>query len=66
MVENSRLKSVGTRASLVVVYILDATSSSGLKMRIEKVAGNRKGITVICLRHLYFGEEKKIWFRRGD
>ena len=40
-----RFKSVDTRASYVVADI-DATSSFGTKMRIEKVGGNRKGVTV--------------------
>ena len=53
-----RSKSVGTRASYVVADI-DATSSFRTKMRIEKVGGNRKGVTVSCLRHLCFSEEKK-------
>ncbi|MPC59543.1 hypothetical protein E2C01_053568 [Portunus trituberculatus] len=35
-------------------------------MRIEKVEGNREGGTVSCLRQLYFGEEKKMRFRRGE
>ena len=69
MVENSRkkrkFKSVGTRASYVVADI-DATSSFGTKMRIEKVGGNRKGVTVSCLRHLCFSEEKKMRFSGGE
>ena len=35
-------------------------------MRIEKVGGDRKGVTVICLRHLCFSEEKKLRFREGE
>ena len=57
MMKNSqRFKSVGTRASYVVADI-DATSSFGTKMRIEIVGGNRKGVTVSCLRHLSFSEK---------
>ena len=39
-------KNVGTRASYVVADI-DATSTFGTKMSIEKVGGNRKGVTLI-------------------
>ena len=35
-------------------------------MRIEKVGGNRKGVTVSCLRHLCFSEEKKMGFSGGE
>ena len=49
------------RASEVVGDI-DATSSFGAKMRIEKVGGNIKVATVSCLRHLCFSEEKKMRF----
>ena len=56
-----RFKSVGTRASYVVADI-DATSSFGTKMRIEIVGGKRKWVTVSCLRHLCFSEEKKMRF----
>ena len=48
-----RFKSMGTRASYVVVDI-DTTSSFGTKMRIEKVGGNRKGVNVSYLRLLCF------------
>ena len=48
-----RFKNVVTRASFVVADI-NATSSFGTKIRIEKVGGNRKGVTVSCLRHLCF------------
>ena len=48
---------VGTRANKVVVYI-DVTYSFETKIRIEKVGGNRKGVTVSCLRHMCFGEER--------
>ena len=34
-------------------------------MRIEKVGGIRKGVTVSYLSHLYFSEEKKMRFSRG-
>ena len=34
-------------------------------MRIEKVGGNKKGVTVSCLRHLCFIEEK-MRFGRGE
>ena len=56
---------MGTRASYVVVDI-DATSSFGTKMRIEKVGGNRKGVTVSYLRHLCFSEKKKMKFSGGE
>ena len=56
---------MGTRASYVVAHI-DATSSFEPKMMIEKVGGNRKRATVSCLRHLCFGEEKKMRFSRGE
>ena len=55
-----RFKSVATRASYVVADI-DATSSFGTKMRIEKVEGKRKGVTVSCL-----SEEKKMRFSGGE
>ena len=42
-----RLKSVDTRASYVVADI-DATSSFGTKMRIEKVGGNSKGLLSVA------------------
>ena len=32
-------------------------------MRIEKVGGDREGFAVSKLRHLSFGEEKKVRFR---
>ena len=35
-------------------------------MRIEKVGRNRKGVTVSCLRHLCFSEEKKMRFSGGE
>ena len=60
-----RLKSVGTRASYVVADI-DATSSFGTKMRIEKVGGNIKRVSVSCLRHLCFSEKKKMRFSGGE
>ena len=60
-----RFKSVGTRASEVIVDI-DASSSFGTKMRIEIVGGNRKGLTVSCLRHLCFSVEKKMKFSGGE
>ncbi|MPC49451.1 hypothetical protein E2C01_043253 [Portunus trituberculatus] len=34
-------------------------------MRIEKVGGNREGVTLSCLRQLCFGEEK-MSFSRGE
>ena len=60
-----RFKSVSKRASCVVADI-DATSSFGTKMRIEKVGGKRKGANVSWLRHLCFSEEKKMRFSRGE
>ncbi|MPC49184.1 hypothetical protein E2C01_042979 [Portunus trituberculatus] len=35
-------------------------------MRIEKVGGNRKQVTVSCLRHLCLGEKKKMRFSRRE
>ena len=35
-------------------------------MRIEKVGRNRKGVTVSCLRHLCFSEEKKMRVSGGE
>ena len=35
-------------------------------MRIEIVGGYRKGVTVSCLRHLCFSEEKNMRFIRGE
>ena len=40
-----RFKIVGTRASNVITQIC-TTASFGLKMRIEKVGGNRDGVAV--------------------
>ena len=56
---------MGTRASYVVAHIY-ATSSFGLKLRIEKVRGNRKKIAVSCHRHLCFSKEEKMRFRGGE
>ena len=57
-----RLKGWSTRASYVIAHIY-ATASFGLKIRIEKVGGNRKGVAVSRHRHLSFSEEKKRRFR---
>ncbi|MPC49520.1 hypothetical protein E2C01_043324 [Portunus trituberculatus] len=35
-------------------------------MRTEKAGGNREGATVSCLRQLWFGEEKKMRFSKGE
>ena len=56
---------MGTRASYVVTYIY-ATASFGLKLRIEKVGGNRKRTAVSCHRHLSFSKEKKMRLRGGE
>ena len=56
---------MGTRASNIVAYIY-TTSSFGLKLRIEKVGGDREGTAVSCLRHLSFGEEEKVRLRGGE
>ena len=56
---------MGTRASHVVAYVY-ATASFSLKMRIEKVGGNRKRTAVSCHRHLSFGEEEKMRLRGGE
>ena len=45
-----RFKGVGTRASNVIAYIVDATASFGLKLRIEKVRGNKIGTAISSLR----------------
>ncbi len=55
---------MGMRASDVVAYI-DATSSSGLKFRIEIVGGNRIEVGVNSHRNLCFCEEEKLRFSRG-
>ncbi|MPC59177.1 hypothetical protein E2C01_053193 [Portunus trituberculatus] len=46
-----------------VVVPIDATSTFGMKIKIEKVGGNRKEATVSCLRQLCF-DEKKMRFSR--
>ena len=56
---------MGTRASDIIAYV-DAASSFGMKIRIEKVRGNRVEITVSSFRNLCFGEEKKVRFRGGE
>ncbi len=56
---------MGTRASDVVVY-MDATSSFGLKFRIEIVGGNRIEVAVSSHRSLCFGEEEKMRFSGGE
>ncbi len=56
---------MGTRVSDVVAYI-DATSSFGLKFRIEIVGGNRIEVAVSSHRNLYFGEEEKMRFSGGE
>ena len=60
-----RVKIVGTRASDVVAYI-NATSSFGVKSRIEIVGGNRIKIAVSIPRHLRFSEEEKMRFSGGE
>ena len=55
---------MGTRASNVVTHIY-ATVSFELKMRIEKVGGNRKGSAVSSHRQLYFNLEEKMRFSGG-
>ena len=60
-----RFKSVGTRASNIIAHVY-ATASFGLKIRIEKVGGNRKGRAVSSCRHLGLSEEEKMRFRRGE
>lgn len=48
---------MGTRARYVVH--INATSSFEMKMRMEKVGGNRKRVpTVSCLRHVCLSEEE--------
>ena len=46
-----RFNVVGTRASDIAVYTV-ATTSFGLKLRIEKVRGNKITAAVSSLRHL--------------
>ncbi|MPC49342.1 hypothetical protein E2C01_043141 [Portunus trituberculatus] len=48
---------MGTRESQVIEHT-DVASSFGRKMRIKKVGGKSKGVTVSCLRHLCFSEEE--------
>ena len=56
---------MSTRASYIVTYIY-ATSSFGLKLRIENVGGNRVRTAVSCHRYLSFGEEEKVRLRGGE
>ena len=56
---------MGTRASDVITYI-DATSSFGVKFRIEKVGGDRIEGAISSHRNLSFSEEKKVRFRGGE
>ncbi len=53
---------MGTKASNTIAYI-DATTSFGVKFRIEKLGGNRIEVHVSSPRNLSFGEEKKVRFR---
>ncbi|MPC82473.1 hypothetical protein E2C01_077142 [Portunus trituberculatus] len=62
MVENSE----DSRAWAREQEHIDPTSSFGMKMRIEKVGGNREGDTVSCLRQLCFSEKKKMRFSKGE
>ena len=52
---------VGTRASDVVAYI-DATSSFGVKCRIDKVGWDRIEVAVSSHRNLSCSEKKKVKF----
>ncbi|MPD02140.1 hypothetical protein E2C01_097699 [Portunus trituberculatus] len=63
MVENSEDSRAWAREQVVVYR--DATSNFGVKMRIEKVGGNREGATVSCLRQLCFSQEKIRFSWRG-
>ena len=56
---------MGTRTSNIVAHIY-ATASLGLKLRIEKVGGNRKRTAISCHRHLSFSEEEKMRLRGGE
>ncbi len=56
---------MGTRASDVVAYI-DATSSFGLKFRIEIAEGNRIEVAVSSHRNLCLGEGEKMRFSKGE
>ncbi|MPC53663.1 hypothetical protein E2C01_047561 [Portunus trituberculatus] len=62
IVENSEDSRVWAQEQIKLL----CTSSFGMKMRIEKVGGNREGATVSCLRQLCVGEEKKMRFSRGE
>ncbi|MPC60083.1 hypothetical protein E2C01_054119 [Portunus trituberculatus] len=66
MMENSEDSRAWAREQIKVIAHIDATSSYGAKMRIEKVGVNREGATVICLKQLCFGEEKKMRCSRGE
>ena len=56
--EHRRFKGMDTRVSYVVACI-DATASFRLKMRIEKVGGNKVEAAFSSLRPLVLGEEKR-------
>ncbi len=61
MVENSE----ESRTRDVAAYI-DATSSFGLKLRIEIIGGNRIEVAVSSPRNLCFGDEEKMRFSGGE
>ena len=54
-----------TRASNVITHIC-TTARFGLKMRIEKVRGNREGTAVSSHRQLCFSWEEKMMFSGGE
>ena len=56
---------MGTKASHVVAHI-DAMQRFQVKIRIEKLGGNRRGANVNSLRHLCFSDEKKMRFSKGE
>ena len=56
---------MGTRTRNIVANVY-ATASFGMKIRIEKVGGNRKGRAVSSCRHLGLSKEEKMGFRRGE
>ncbi len=60
-----RKKVVDTRTRNIVAPIY-TTASFGLKLRIDKVGGNRERTAVSCHKHLSFNEEEKMRFRGGE
>lgn len=57
--ESRRIEKNPVREQEVVAHI-DATSSLGMKLRIEEVGEDREVVHVSCGRYLRFGEVKKV------